>query len=388
MADVQFISDASSVNADATASAGGSAFGEGDSGGGKVAAHASTSARGVSVNAGEDGSASFGISSAAARFVGSTRSVTSVTSAPVTTTSTNVTTTRDGDATVTTTTNVTTTSTTTTRTEISAFESLAAYASNFQSVQTLFASPSSAEMVFDGDIAAAFSGSAFTRILSTPVTRTTTVADTTVTKTTPAGATTTDARTVTHNTAVGPTTVKTVARLPSDPSNALAGQVSAEASVNSDSDYTFSALGGPVTVTVQYATDAAPGAPLDYNLELFDGTTQTLVDEANGIGANAAGTIAWSLPSPGTYSLIASEVSDIYAYDGGGETQAASLATLSHGLFDVSIAVDPSAAVPELSTMLMTVVGFGGIGTLAMSRVRIAAASRRPSSRRPPGRTS
>jgi hypothetical protein len=214
------------------------------------------------------------------------------------------------------------------------------------------------------------------------------VTDTTVTEATPAGATTTDARTVAHNTAVGPTTVKRVAGLPSDPDNALAGQVSAEASVDSDSDYTFSALGGPVMVTVRYATDAAPGAPLDYGLELFDGTTQTLVDEANGIGANAAGTIAWILPSPGTYSLIASEVSDIYAYDGGGETQAASLAALSHGLFDVSIAVDPSAPVPELSTLLMTVVGFGGIGTLAMSRVRTDAATRRPSSRRPPGQTS
>ena len=125
LADVLFVSDLSAVETYATASAGGSAYGAGDAGDGVVWSYTFTHAQAFSLSAGPSGSASAGFDTAVADFVGSSRSVTSERSAPVTTTGTEVTTRRDGDATVTTTTTATTTTTTTTMTEIAAFEVLA-----------------------------------------------------------------------------------------------------------------------------------------------------------------------------------------------------------------------------------------------------------------------
>jgi hypothetical protein len=371
LAGVLFVSDHSAVNAYTTASAGGSAYGAGDAGGGAVWSYTFTHAQAFSLSAGPSGSASAGFDTAVAEFVGSSRSITSERGAPVTTTGAEVTTRRDGDATVTTTTTATTTTTTTTMTEIAAFESLQATALNFQAVQSRFASPWSATIVFGGYSSASFAGSVVTRITSTPITRTTTITDTKVTVTSPAGTKTTDSQTLTTKVVTGPTTVTTTAGLPSDPNNILGGYVSVEAIVDSSSDYTFDVVGGPnPTVTVQFTTSAGAYAPLAYELQLINDATDAPAQSPEWISPAMAGTVTWNLPSPGAYSLIVSQYADVSAYDNLAETVAGNAEGTVHGLFDVSIEVDKRAVVPELTTYLMTIIGFVSLAWTAMARAR------------------
>ncbi len=375
LADVQFVSDLSAVETYATASAGGSAYGAGDAGDGVVRSYTFTHAQAFSLSAGPSGSASAGFDTAVADFVGSSRSVTSERSAPVTTTGTEVTTRRDGDATVTTTTTATTTTTTTTRTEIAAFESLQATALNFQAVQSQFASPWSATIVFGGYSSASFAGSVVTRITSTPITRTTTITDTKVTVTSPAGTKTTNSKILTTKVVTGPTTVTTTAGLPSDPNNILDGYVSVEAIVDSSSDYTFDVVGGPnPTVTVQFLTSAGAYAPLAYELQLIDDATDAPAQSPEWISPAMAGTVTWNLSSPGVYSLIVSQYADVSAYDDLAETFAGNAEGTVRGLFDVSIGVDQQTVVPELTTWLMTIIGFGGLAWIATARARSVSA--------------
>jgi hypothetical protein len=84
---------------------------------------------------------------------------------------------------------------------------------------------------------------------------------------------------------------------------------------------------------------------------------------ADAIGSNARGTEAWTFASPGTYTLIVSEHSDVNA--------SASDATgvLGDGSFDWSTAVfhmrawtESDPTIPELSTWVMMLIGFGGLG--------------------------
>ena len=379
LAEVLFVSDLSAVKTYATASAGGSAYGAGDAGGGAVWSYTFTHAQAFSLSAGPSGGAGAGFDTAVADFVGSSRSVTSERSAPVTATSTEVTTRRDGDATVTTTTTATTTTTTTTMTEIAAFESLQATALNFQTVQSQFASPWSATIVFGGYLSASFAGSVVTRITSTPITRTTTITDTKVTVTSLAGTKTTDSQTLTTNVVTGPTTVTTTATPPSDPNNILNGYVSVEAIVDSSSDYTFDVVGGgSPTVTVQFMTSAGAYAPLAYELQLIDDATDAPVQSPEWISPAMAGTVTWNLSSPGAYSLIVSQYADVSAYDDLAETVAGKAEGMVRGLFNVSIAVDPGAAVPELTTCLMTIIGFVGLAWVATTRARAPSVSARP----------
>ena len=266
----------------------------------------------------------------------------------------------------------TTTVTTTTITEVELRETLSTNAADLQSVETQFESPASATIVFTGDASGAFSGAALTTISTTRVTKVTTVTEMYVTRTSPAGTTTTASRpTVTSQSVVGPTIVTTT----SDPNSGLAGYVSVEAIVDTASDYTFRVLGGPdATITVQYATDAGLDAPLDYDLGLINDATDAPVGDVDWVGPDAEGTAAWTVSSPGTYSLIVGQYSDVAAFNTFPATEAESVGATSQGMFNVSISVDPpGAGVSELPTLLMSLCGFAGLGWLAMSRSQSAA---------------
>ena len=115
-------------------------------------------------------------------------------------------------------------------------------------------------------------------------------------------------------------------------------------------------------------TSAGAYAPLAYELQLIDDATDAPAQSPEWISPAMAGTVTWNLSSPGVYSLIVSQYADVSAYDDLAETVAGNAEGTVRGLFDVSIGVDRQAAVPELTTCLMTIIGFVGLAWIATWR--------------------
>jgi hypothetical protein len=232
-----------------------------------------------------------------------------------------------------------------------------------------FASPYLATFTFIGEAEAAFRGDILTRVWSTPTTETTVVTDTKVSTTTPNGVTTTtDTIKTTSKTTKGPTTVRTTRGPATDPNNGVIGYVGAQASSDNYSDYTFETTRGE-KVAVSYLTLARLGAPVVYGVEIIDDTTQTLVGTLDWIGSNADGEVLWNLGSPGTYSLIIGEVSNVNVP--GNLAEWSQGVFPSQGVFQMSI-----MSAPELSTWGMMLIGLAGLGSVAFRRASRQSAGR------------
>lgn len=365
------MSETNNAAANASASAGGYAFASGDVGRASTRFHAHANFNASSVNDGTGGSFSLGVGLATGRFVGSTRCVESVTSAPITTTSVDTRTNTYGDDTTITMTTTTTTetTTTTTTTRIEAFEALTATASDFEDMTSQFASPSQATFTFSGYASAALGGIAYTRILTMPVTTTTVVTDTKITKVTPKGATTTEKTKTTSKVARDPTTARTIPGSDWFPNNFVTGYATAQAFSDDTSTYTFEVVGEEL-ITVRYDAQGAFDAPVSYQIEVLNDATNMLVGASDWLDANAEGDVAWSLGSPGVYSLIIAANSQIGAPDDlSGPAGADPGWTL--GVFEMS-----ASSVPELSTWGMMLIGLAALGSGAFRRVVAVAPGR------------
>jgi hypothetical protein len=360
-AEVVFLSETNTAGANASASAGGYAFAFGDEARAKTGFRAHANFNASSVNNGTGGSFSYGVGSATGRFVGSTRSVDSVTEAPIITTSVDTKTKSHGDYTTITTTTTTTTETTTTTTTTEAFEALTATASDFEDMTSQFVSPSQAIFSFSGYASAAFGGIAYTRILTEPVTTSTVVTDTKITKITPEGATTTENTKTTSKVSRGPTMATTTAGSDWFPNNFVTGYAAAQAFSNDTSTYTFD-VPGAESITLRYDAQGPFGASVSYQIEVMNDATSVLVGAADRLNANADGDVTWGLASPGVYSLIIAANSEIGASENFSGLAGADPGR-SKGVFEMSV-----SSVPELSTWEMLLLGFFSLGSVAFQR--------------------
>lgn len=124
------------------------------------------------------------------------------------------------------------------------------------------------------------------------------------------------------------------------------------------------------SITVRYDAQGAFDAPVSYQIEVLNDATNMLVGASDWLDANAEGDVAWSLGSPGVYSLIIAANSQIGAPDDlSGPAGADPGWTL--GVFEMS-----ASSVPELSTWGMMLIGLAALGSGAFRRVVAVAPGR------------
>lgn len=261
-AEVLYLNDSNSVNGNAVAYADGAAVATGDAATSYLTAKTRAEFSALSAPDGAGGGVSVGVGFASGRVLGMASSATTT-----------------------------------------EFEALQATVFDYEEITSQFASPSSATFTFNGEAERLLRDVVVTTIASTR-------AETVVAEGDNLGR----APGPTKTTTMGPTTFETKFAPPEDPNISISGYAQADASSTNSSAYTFEVLGAPGGgIAITYATEASFDGTVAYQIDLIDDSTQTLLRMADAIGSNARGTEAWTFASPGTYTLIVSEHSDVDA---------------------------------------------------------------------------
>ena len=312
-AGIVFLSDATTAESYASATADGAAYGFGDEGRGHTFSDARSNSIAFSAIDGANGGFAVAQGVATGRFAGFAMNVTSAAAAPLAGQE------PGRGATV--------------ATETETFESVTAFASDFQSLTSQFAGADRATFSFTTEAQAAYEKTVFTRISSTA--------------------------------AAGPgisapASVATAAGPFPNPGVAVSGEASAEAFSHTAFDYTFEIIGDrPETIAIRYGGKG--DAPVGYEIELDDALGSAL--GADWIDWSGTGEEIWTIGSPGVYSLLIDGYSGVSVTGDPFGDASDYAAGWSLGVFDMSV-----AAVPELQTWAMMLIGLAALGSAAFRR--------------------
>ena len=312
-AGVLFLDDSITADSYASAAADGAAYGFGDEGRGHTFSDARSNSIAFSATDGANGGFAVAQGVATGRFAGFGMNLTSAAGAPLPGQQ------PGSGATV--------------ATETETFESVTAFASDFQSLTSQFAGADRATFSFTTEAQAAYEKTVFTRISSTAAAGPGISA--------PASAAT----------GAGP--------FP-NPGVAVSGEASAEAFSHTAFDYTFEIIGDrPETIAIRYGGKG--DAPVGYEIELDDALGSAL--GADWIDWSGTGEEIWTIGSPGVYSLLIDGYSGVSVTGDPFGDASDYAAGWSLGVFDMRI-----AAVPELQTWAMMLIGLAALASAAVRR--------------------
>ena len=210
---------------------------------------------------------------------------------------------------------------------------MTAFASDFQSLTSQFAGADRATFSFTTEAQAAYKKTVFTRISSTAAAEPGISA---------------------------PASVATGAGPFPNPGVAVSGEASAEAFSHTAFDYTFEIIGDrPETIAIRYGGKG--DAPVGYEIELDDALGSAL--GADWIDWSGTGEEIWTIGSPGVYSLLIDGYSGVSVTGDPFGDASDYAAGWSLGVFDMRI-----AAVPELQTWAMMLIGLAALASAAVRR--------------------
>lgn len=135
----------------------------------------------------------------------------------------------------------------------------------------------------------------------------------------------------------------------------ISGHASAETFSIHSSAYTFEVVGpGRSGATITYATQASLDDSVWYRIGLGEDPAQPFADV---IGANAIGTLSWTFPSPGVYTLVVAGYTYIDAFVSASNPIYDAGVNWSDAAFDLALWTVTEPAVPEAPTLAMLLLG-------------------------------